>query len=349
MRGIQKHFAGIPALADASLESARARCHALIGQNGAGKSTLIKVLTGYHRRDAARCFSRAEPLDVGSPHEAQADGISTIYQEINLVPLQIGDREHLPRARTARASASSTGAPCTRRPNGCSAASASASTSRTAARRFQTATQQMVAIARAIGFSARLVIMDEPTSSLDEREVEVLFDVIRQLKAEGVSVIFVSHKLDELYEVCDRVTHHARRADSAQSPRCSRIGRLDLVCGHARPRGCRCRGPRYCLRRAAPPATADVALLGPQPRRRPGRARCQFRHPSRRDRRHSPGLLGAGRTETARLVFGADRLRAGEMKSMAGRLTGPRGRPTPSPREWGCVPRIARSKASCRT
>src|SRR4029079_19622214 len=93
---------------------------------------------------------------------------------------------------------------------------------------FPTATQQMVAIARAIGFSARLVIMDEPTSSLDEREVEVLFGVIRQLKAEGVSVIFVSHKLDELYEVCDRVTI-MRDGRTVRTAAMIEIGKLDLV------------------------------------------------------------------------------------------------------------------------
>ena len=208
MRGITKRFAGIRALAEASLEVRPGEVHALIGQNGAGKSTLIKVLTGYYRRDAGVILFEGSPFDAGSPHEAQAGGISTIYQEINLVPLR-SVTENICLGREKRRFGlldwSAMHAEAERLLNRFSI--------RIDVRRplddYPTATQQMVAIARAIGFSARLVIMDEPTSSLDEREVEVLFKVIRQLKSEGVSVIFVSHKLDELYRGLRPRQHHA--------------------------------------------------------------------------------------------------------------------------------------------
>jgi ribose transport system ATP-binding protein len=164
MRDIQKRFAGIPALVDASLQVRPGEVHALIGQNGAGKSTLIKVLTGYHRKDAGEVLFEGKPFEVGSPHQAQVSGISTIYQEINLVPLRsvtenicLGREKrryglldwNAMHAEAERLLSRFSIRVDVRRPLG----------------DFNTATQQMVAIARAIGFSARLVIMDEPTST----------------------------------------------------------------------------------------------------------------------------------------------------------------------------------------
>src|SRR4051794_10649100 len=311
MRGIEKRFAGTAALSDASVVIEPGEVHALVGQNGAGKSTLIKVLTGYHRKDAGEVLFEGKPFEVSSPHAAQKAGISTIYQEINLVPLRSvteniclgreqrrfglldwgamhAEAERLLRSFNVRIDV--------RRQLG----------------DFATATQQMVAIARAIGFSARLVIMDEPTSSLDEREVEVLFGVIRQLKAEGVSVIFVSHKLDELYEVCDRVTI-MRDGRTVRTAAMHEIGKLDLVSA--------------MLGRGVARAEGHATAFTDRDRRRIGdvlfsarglAARRAVSDVSLEVRRGEiaglAGLLGAGRTETARLVFGADRLRAGEMR-----------------------------------
>ena len=185
------------ALSEASLEIMPGEVHALIGQNGAGKSTLIKVLTGYHRKSAGEIVFAARPFEVSTPKEAQEAGISTIYQEINLIP-QRSVTENICLGREMR------------RYGLLDWRAMRAEAIRLLAHfnldldvdqplsRFSTATQQMVAIARAVGFSARLVIMDEPTSSLDDRETQVLFSVIRGLKAEGVSILFISHRLDEL-------------------------------------------------------------------------------------------------------------------------------------------------------
>ncbi|MER8848167.1 ATP-binding cassette domain-containing protein, partial [Mesorhizobium australicum] len=227
MCDIRKRFAGIPALADASLQVLPGEIHALIGQNGAGKSTLIKVLTGYYRRDAGQVLFEQKPFEVGSPHQAQVSGISTIYQEVNLVPLRsVTENICLGREKRRRGLLdwSAMHAEAERL---LSRFSIGIDVRRPLSD-FNTATQQMVAIARAIGFSARLVIMDEPTSSLDEREVSVLFSVIRQLKADGVSVLFVSHKLDELYEVCDRVTI-MRDGRTVRSAAMIDIDKLELV------------------------------------------------------------------------------------------------------------------------
>ena len=205
MRGINKAFGGIPALSEAALEVGVAEVHALIGQNGAGKSTMIKILTGYVSRDGGEIAFGGAPFEAKSPQDAQAKGISTIYQEINLVPYR-SVTENICLGRESRRFGLLDWPAMHAEARALLARFKIDIDVRRPLMRFSTATQQMVAIARAIGFKARLVIMDEPTSSLDEREVKVLFDVIRQLKSSGVSVIFVSHKLDELYAVCDRVT-----------------------------------------------------------------------------------------------------------------------------------------------
>ena len=310
MQGIQKRFAGIPALADASLHVRPAEAHALMGQNGAGKSTLIKTLTGYIRKDAGEARFLGQPFEVTSPNEAQRRGISTIYQEINLVSLRsVAENICLGRKfvrggmldwRAMYAEASELLGRFNididvRRPLG----------------EFSTATQQMTAIARAIGFSARLVIMDEPTSSLDEREVARLFRVIRQLKAEGVSVIFVSHKLDEVYEICDRVTI-MRDGRTVKTGDLKEIGKLELVSS--------------MLGRDVSNANGHTTAFTARDKTKIGTPLFVARELSagRSVRKVSfdlrrgeivgfAGLLGAGRTETARLMFGIDATDSGEM------------------------------------
>lgn len=311
MTGMDKRFAGIPALSGASFSVGHGEVHALIGQNGAGKSTLIKVLTGYHKRDAGEVLFEGKPFEVFSPQQAQASGISTIYQEINLVPYR-SITENICLGREARRY----GLLDWRRMHREAETLLQRFNVRVDVRRplmeCNTATQQMVAIARAIGFSAKLVIMDEPTSSLDEREVSVLFDVIRQLKNEGVSVVFVSHKLDELYAVCDRVTI-MRDGKTVKTAAMNEIDKMGLVSsmlgrsidrtdGHATAFGRReeknigkmlLTADRLAVNQAVRDVTFNV---------RSGEI-AGF-----------AGLLGAGRTETARMVFGIDRPRAGSMQ-----------------------------------
>ena len=228
MSGIDKSFGGVPALRAASLEVAPGEVRALIGQNGAGKSTMIKILTGIYRRDAGEIDFDGRAVDFTSPQAAQDGGVSTIYQEINLVPMR-SVAENVFLAREPRRF----GALDWRRMN---------AETRTILGRLgledvdvtqplgglNVAIQQMVAIARAVSYDAKLVIMDETTSSLDEREVETLFRVVRQLKSSGVSTIFVSHRLDELYAVCDRVTVMRDGQTVADEPM-SDISKLELV------------------------------------------------------------------------------------------------------------------------
>ena len=307
MRSISKAFGGIPALSAASLEVAPGEVHALVGQNGAGKSTMIKILTGYVSRDEGDIQFDGGPFEARSPQDAQHKGISTIYQEINLVPFR-SVTENICLGRESRRFGLLDWKAMHEQARTLLARFKIDLDVRKPLLRFNTATQQMVAIARAIGFKAKLVIMDEPTSSLDEREVAVLFDVIRQLKSEGVSVIFVSHKLDELYEVCDRVTI-MRDGRTVRTAAMASISKLELVASML----------GRDIAQVAKSATAfggrraqigDVVLAADQ--LSAGHKVHDISFSVRRGEIVGfAGLLGAGRTETARLVFGADPMRSG--------------------------------------
>ncbi|MGL4239030.1 sugar ABC transporter ATP-binding protein [Tabrizicola sp.] len=309
MKGISKSFGGTAALSEASLEVLPGEVHALIGQNGAGKSTLIKVLTGYHRKDGGNVSFEGRPFEVGSPRAAQEAGISTIYQEINLVP-QRSVTENICLGRE------------TRRYGLLDWRAMRAEAKRLLARfnldldvdqplsQFSTATQQMVAIARAVGFSARLVIMDEPTSSLDDREAQVLFSVIRGLRDEGVSVLFVSHRLDELYEVCDQVTI-MRDGRTVRMAAMTGITKLELVSTMLGRDVARAEGRATGFGTAAKPPGAPVLRASDLS---DGRAvRDVGLSVAEGEIVGLAGLLGAGRSETARLIFGDTALRVGSM------------------------------------
>ncbi len=203
--GVSKHFTGVRALQDVSLRLHPGEVHALVGENGAGKSTLIKVATGVYVADAGEIRMEGEPVTFPSPLAAQDAGISTIYQEVNLVPLmsvarnlflnreprRFGIIDSARMKRDARRILRDYGVDVNvARP----------------LRELGLGAQQMVAIARAVQIDARVVIMDEPTSSLEQREVETLFGVINRLREQGIAIVYVSHRLDELFRICDRVT-----------------------------------------------------------------------------------------------------------------------------------------------
>ncbi len=206
IRDLEKTFPGVRALKGVKLTVNKGEVHALMGENGAGKSTLIKVLTGIYQKNGGTICFDGEEIDCRTPMEANDKGISTIYQELNLVLFQtVYENLFLgrePRDKFGRVDRKAMIAEADRILNDLGIdVDVSVPLSR-----YPTAIQQMVAIARAVSINAKLVIMDEPTSSLDSQEVQVLFRIIRQLKSQGISVIFISHKLDEIFEICDRLT-----------------------------------------------------------------------------------------------------------------------------------------------
>ncbi len=206
MTAIDKAFAGVSALRGARLEVAPGEVHGLIGQNGAGKSSLIKILTGVYRRDAGEIRFAGAPSEIKGPREAQASGIATIYQEINLVPLRSVTENVILGAEPRRLGLFIDWREAHRRTREILARFKIDIDVTARLGSYSTAIQQLVAIARAVSLDTKLLIMDEPTSSLDEREVNVLFDVVKDLRQSGVSVLYVSHFLDELFRICDRVT-----------------------------------------------------------------------------------------------------------------------------------------------
>ena len=312
MQGISKAFAGVVALSSVDFGIEAGEVHAIIGQNGAGKSTLVKILTGVYRRDAGSVRVAGREISISGPREAQDAGIATIYQELNLVPLRsvtenvvLGyEPRHLgglidwkEAHRRTREILQRFGVEIdVREPLGS----------------FSTAVQQLVAIARAVSLKAKLVIMDEPTSSLDDREVAILFDVVRALKKDGVAVLYISHFLDELFQICDRVTI-MRDGQTVGLRNIADCTKLDLIAD-------------MLGRKAEDIAKAGMTALGGAKGEvgetllvatniATGRA---LRDVSLTIRRGEVvglgGLLGSGRTEVARALFGVDALTGGEIR-----------------------------------
>ena len=320
MRDVNKRFQGVQALSAASLEVEPGEIMALVGENGAGKSTMIKVLTGAYRRDSGSIVFGGQPVDFASPQHGAARRHQHHLPGNQPRSVPIGGREHLPRPRIPPLRTARLGPHERRGGRRCSRRFAVEIDVRRPLMDFSTAIQQMVAIARAVSFKARLVIMDEPTSSLDEREVSVLFDVMRRLRAEGVAVIFISHRLDELYQVCDRVTV-MRDGRTVMAGRMGDIDKLHLIAAMLG-RDLETVRAHSTGFSAAHAAAGEVVLSaeGLQIGRKVRDARVEVRE---RQIVGLAGLLGSGRTEVARAIFGADPADAGTIE-LGGRAVSPR-------------------------
>lgn len=311
LRGIDKAFSGVAALLGASLEIAPGEVHALIGQNGAGKSTLIKVLTGVYRRDGGDIQFDGQPSNISNPREAQDSGIATIYQELNLVPLRsvtenvtMGNEPRIiggvinwrkAHQRTREILARFGIDIDVKQPVG----------------EFSTAIQQLVAIARAVSLNAKLVVMDEPTSSLDDRETEILFGVIRGLKETGVAVLYVSHFLDELFLICDRVTI-MRDGQTVGSRSIAETTKLDLIADMLGRNIDDIQAAGLTDLGGGEAQVGDVLLEAKG--LATGRRLREFDMTVHRGEIVGlGGLLGSGRTEAARALFGIDALTKGSV------------------------------------
>jgi ribose transport system ATP-binding protein len=311
MSAIDKAFNGVTALDGASVEVARGEVHALIGQNGAGKSTLIKILTGVYRRDGGTVRFDDADSTLTSPREAQAAGIATIYQELNLVPLRSVTENVIMGYEPKRFGAFIDWRKAHARTREILARFGIDIDVRAPLGSYSTAIQQLVAIARAVSLDAKLVIMDEPTSSLDASEVEVLFGVVRGLREAGVSVLYVSHFLDELFAVCDRVTI-MRDGRTVGCRSLADTTKLDLISA-------------MLGRDAQEIEKAGMTEFGGGSAKR-GEVLLQVEDIATGPRLSKfdmtvhrgeivglGGLLGAGRTEAARALFGVDPLTRGRM------------------------------------
>ncbi|MCR4807199.1 MAG: sugar ABC transporter ATP-binding protein [Lachnospiraceae bacterium] len=309
MKQIFKQFSGLHVLNQIDFTVRAGEIHALMGENGAGKSTLIKVLTGLYQKDGGQIIFDGEERNFHTPQESQQAGISTIYQEINLIPhLSVAENIFIGREPKNAFGIDwkevNTQAEKLLHDNGIDI-----DVTRDLVD-YSTAIQQMVAITRAISQNAKLLIMDEPTSSLADDEIQVMFERMRDLVAKGMSIIFISHKLDEVYTICDRATI-LKDGELVGTYDINKITRLEMVSkmiGRDASNVLKRSVGEYVEKEGTVPLlhTKDidnrVKLHGISIDIRPGEIVG------------IAGLLGAGKSEYAKVVFGCDNTYTGEVE-----------------------------------
>jgi len=308
LQGVTKRFGPTLAVEDVSLDLLAGEAHALVGENGAGKSTLVKILAGIHEPDSGSVVIDGEPVTVRGPADARARGIAVVQQEPRLFPdLTIAENVFIGHAPTGRFGSVGW-----------------REMSREAARIFREldvemdvgalvrglsmADQQLIEIAKALSVDARVLILDEPTASLSLHEVERLFSIVRQMRANGVAILFVSHRLEEVFLLCDRATV-LRDGRSVITAPTAELTTADLV--------------RHMVGREVSLFPKTAAELGDVLLEVRGLTRSErFNDVSFAVRAGEivgfAGLVGAGRTEVARVLFGIDVAEAGEIR-LAGR------------------------------
>lgn len=306
MRHISKQYPGVRALDDVSLTVHEGEIHALLGENGAGKSTLMKILAGAETKDSGEILLSGHTAHIDSPQKAMSLGISIIYQEFNLVPyLSAGENIFLGREPRALLPGFVDFRTLYRRSQEVLDRLGVRLDAHAPVYRLSVAQQQMVEIAKATSKQARIIIMDEPSATLTEHELQALFTLIRQLKAEGVSIVYISHRLEEVFEICDRATIMRDGHVIATEPvaNLTREQIIRLMVGRE-------------LKEAIPKVPAET-----------GPPALSVKHLTRRGVLHDisfevrqgeilglAGLVGAGRTETARAIFGADPIDGGTIE-----------------------------------
>ena len=309
MRNIHKSFPGVRALQGVDFTLRKGEVHALMGENGAGKSTLIKVLTGVYEKDEGQISLEGSVATIRSPQDAQKVGISTVYQEITLCPnLSVAENIFIGRTKSVYQNWKKMNADtekilqsldipakATQQLESCSIA-----------------VQQMIAIARAVDMDCKVLILDEPTSSLDEQEVAKLFKLMRELKAKGVGIIFVTHFLDQVYEVCDTITVMRDGKLVGEYP-IKDLPRVQLVSKMLGKElddmaDIQSEAPKFERKEGSVPVLEAEGLVSDA-----GIKPFDF-HIDKGEVNGFTGLLGSGRSECVRAIFGADRVLGGTVK-----------------------------------
>lgn len=306
MTGIEKHFPGVHALKAAQFDLRPGEVHALMGENGAGKSTLMKCLAGVYQPGGGTIEVAGETVRISSPREAQDLGISIIHQELMLMRhltaaqnIFIG-REPRNRFGILDEAALNAGAAALFRQMNVAIEPTSPVESMSVAR------QQMTEIAKALSYKSRVLIMDEPTAALTDQEIAELFAIIRRLKSEGVGIVYISHRMDEIKQIADRITvmrdgAHVGTVPAAETPM-SQI--ISMMVGRA----------LTDTREPIPDLSQAAVALEVRGLKRGGLVRDVSFDLRKGEILGFAGLMGAGRTEVARAIFGADRPEAGEIR-----------------------------------
>lgn len=307
MKDISKSFPGVKALDSVDFKLRKGEIHALMGENGAGKSTLIKVITGVYEKDAGLITLQGEPIHFKTPQEAQNKGIGTVYQEIMLCPnLTVAEnmfigRSHSPVVNWKQMNEKATqlldslGIPVSpiQELTSCSLA-----------------VQQMIAIARAVDMDCKILILDEPTSSLDEDEVHKLFKLMRELKERGVGIIFITHFLEQVYEISDKVTvlRNGKLVGEYETASLSQFELISKMLGNELQDISKLTKHEPIVTDTSIPVFEGIGLssaAGVRP----------FNFVIQKGEVNGfAGLLGSGRSESARAIFAADKVTGGEVR-----------------------------------
>ncbi|MET7946397.1 sugar ABC transporter ATP-binding protein [Micromonospora sp. NPDC005324] len=311
MTGISKSFPGVRALHDVNFRLFPGEVHALMGENGAGKSTLIKVLTGVYDTDEGAVTLDGEPVSFTGPMQATAAGVSTVFQEVNLCT-NLSVAENIFIGREPRLFGAVRWGEVRRRARALLARLDLDLDVSAPLGSYSLAIQQMVAIARAIDIKARVLILDEPTSSLDASEVAQLFRIMRQLRDEGIAILFVTHFLDQVYEIADRITV-LRNGGLVGEYLTTELPQLSLVEKMIGKELDVLEGIEEHSRRDLAALEEGTPLVAVSNFGRAGAVEPFSLTIHAGEVVGLAGLLGSGRTEVARLLFGADRTDGGQV------------------------------------
>ena len=306
MKNIEKRFPGVLALHNVDFTLRKGEIHALMGENGAGKSTLIKILTGVYQMEVGAIFIDGSYVNIRSPQDAQNKGISTVYQEITLCPnLTVAENMFIGREDSVWIKQKD----YEKRADEILQRLGIPARSRQQLGSCSLAVQQMVAIARAVDLKCKVLILDEPTSSLDDKEVQMLFDLMRDLKNQGVGIIFVTHFLEQVYEVSDRITV-LRNGELVGEYLTEELPQIELVA------------------KMIGKELDELSNLGETEEHETEKKEIFYEARELSSNEAQPfnfrihkgevngftGLLGSGRSESVRAIFGADKVNGGTVK-----------------------------------
>jgi ribose transport system ATP-binding protein len=306
MEGIYKSFPGVQALSDVKFDLRRGEVHALVGENGAGKSTLMKILGGIYHKDAGHIYLEDQEVEIHNPHMAQNLGISIVHQELNLMPhLTVAQNIFIGREPRTKLPFVVDDKTTNEKALGLFELLNLRMDPTTKVANLTVAKQQMIEIAKALSFNAKILVMDEPTAALTDTEIEELFTIIRQLREKGVGIVHISHRLEELKQISDRVTvmRDGKYIDTLLTKEASIDKIISLMVGRT----------IYESTPELPENPNQDVVLEVRNLNR-GRALRDVSFDLKRGEILGyAGLIGAGRTEVARAIFGADAYEQGEI------------------------------------
>jgi ribose transport system ATP-binding protein len=307
MEGIDKTFPGVHALNQCQFELRAGEIHALVGENGAGKSTLMKVLAGVYSKDAGRILYKGAEVEIPNPRAAQNLGVSMIHQELNLMPhLTVAQNIFIGREPRQRVRFMLDENAINEETEKLFAMLHLKLNPRTKVADLTVAKQQMVEIAKALSFKAEVLIMDEPTAALTESEIDELFRIIRDLRAKGVGVVHISHRLEELKQISDRVTvmRDGRYIDTVLTQAASIDQIISMMVGRT----------IFEATPEVPEKPSQEIVLEVKNLNRGNAIKDVSFQLKKGEILGFAGLVGAGRTEVARAVFGADPMDSGDVQ-----------------------------------